>query len=545
MYGLLKSCACRSSRQERDLKRLAYCGTCKALGALFGQKARLLLNSDAAFLAELLLALLPVPESGNSALLSFNCLALPAASQIPVELRISASVNLLLAQFHVLDRIEDSGAPLARCAQRIFSPTFATATDSLIQLGFSVDEAFSWLKVQSQREASAANRTELDPVSGTFHEPELITQSHFEQRLLYYAEATALVTASFFKQAAVVCAIEKADKFYELGCLFGTLVYVLDALEDYERDRLTNSFNAIGVSYGLPDNLPEALEQELHKGILLTVDSICQCLADLALPEAALKQFQQRFRLSTKARLALASKTKKRFKNCRCHHAPAADSTASGSSCFQIARDFSKRMCATRPAGANSLINAFVVAYTFLFALLFPRAAQESRDLRECREMSFNLMVLSSLPARIIEIVLASLGQLWRPAYALQMSNGEPNGDFPGSRGNTSGTPPGSPEAAGESPASRAKRRAFGRSRTYGGTDPNDNCCCNCNFFYWNCDCCDCGNCTDCCGSSSCDCGNCGNCDCNNCDCCKCDCSNCDCCKCDCGNCDCCNCDCK
>jgi hypothetical protein len=46
----------------RRAKRLPYCGTCKTLGTLYGQRSRLLLNHDTVFLAELLMEQSGAPE---------------------------------------------------------------------------------------------------------------------------------------------------------------------------------------------------------------------------------------------------------------------------------------------------------------------------------------------------------------------------------------------------------------------------------------------------------------------------------------------------
>ena len=79
MFGLMK-------RAER----LAYCGSCKTIGALYGQRARLLLNHDMVFLAELLT---DQPEWGP-AHRSFNCMAMPKEHPRALRLRCGAAVVL-------------------------------------------------------------------------------------------------------------------------------------------------------------------------------------------------------------------------------------------------------------------------------------------------------------------------------------------------------------------------------------------------------------------------------------------------------------------
>ncbi|HLM60716.1 MAG TPA: DUF5685 family protein, partial [Pyrinomonadaceae bacterium] len=78
MFGLMRAKKCGTTEAEKHLRRLNYCGTCKTIGALYGQKARLLLNHDTVFLAEILTALRDENiRNWSESYQSFNCLDLP------------------------------------------------------------------------------------------------------------------------------------------------------------------------------------------------------------------------------------------------------------------------------------------------------------------------------------------------------------------------------------------------------------------------------------------------------------------------------------
>ena len=87
----------------RRAQRLPYCGTCKTLGSLYGQRSRLLLNHDTVFLAELLMEQSGQPEWGR-AYRSFNCLTLPKSEgAMPLALQFAATAAVAIAHFHIAD----------------------------------------------------------------------------------------------------------------------------------------------------------------------------------------------------------------------------------------------------------------------------------------------------------------------------------------------------------------------------------------------------------------------------------------------------------
>ena len=90
MFGLMK-------RAER----LPYCGSCKTIGAMYGQRARFLLNHDLVFLAELLMG--EADPEWTPAHRSFNCLSMP--KDHPAALRYAATVAVVLAHFQIEDQI--------------------------------------------------------------------------------------------------------------------------------------------------------------------------------------------------------------------------------------------------------------------------------------------------------------------------------------------------------------------------------------------------------------------------------------------------------
>jgi len=95
MFGLMKSRSCSLTPEQKLNRRLHYCGTCKTMGRLYGQRTRFLLNNDAVFLAELLSAISGAGHAladWDRAYQSYNCLSLPATPEaMPLPLQYAAA----------------------------------------------------------------------------------------------------------------------------------------------------------------------------------------------------------------------------------------------------------------------------------------------------------------------------------------------------------------------------------------------------------------------------------------------------------------------
>lgn len=212
-------------------ERLAYCGSCKTIGAMYGQRARLLLNHDMVFLGELLT---DRPEWGP-AHRSFNCMAMP--KEHPAALRYAATAAVVLAHFQIEDHLVDSGGWRWRALKRFFSPAYRKAARELRRAGFPQDEMTELLATQGAREARAWSIEDV-------------------------AEPTARATELVFSHGG------GDSKLGSIGRRFGTLVYLIDAFEDRERDGKSGDFNAL-LAFPQVDgramilSLVESLEKDL------------------------------------------------------------------------------------------------------------------------------------------------------------------------------------------------------------------------------------------------------------------------------------------
>src|SRR5450631_1747405 len=120
MFGLMRAKKCGMSADEKQSRRLNYCGTCKTIGSVYGAKARLLLNHDIVFLAEVLSSIGGENvHKWQRSYQSFNCLSLPKES-IPASLQWAAAANVILTEFKLADHVADSDGAHYKFARRVF-----------------------------------------------------------------------------------------------------------------------------------------------------------------------------------------------------------------------------------------------------------------------------------------------------------------------------------------------------------------------------------------------------------------------------------------
>ena len=328
-----------------------YCGTCKTIGSRYGQAARLTLNHDTVFLAELLTALSSDLRL-SPAYRSFNCMTLPKrGEEMPAVLRYSAAATLVLTEFKVIDHIEDTGRRRWRAMSRAFSQSFRNARRDLADLGFPVERLHETLRTQSTRERDGTTL-------GEFSAPT--------------AEATAL----FFAHGALVThqAPEAAATLESLGRKFGELVYLLDAFEDYEKDLASGAFNAIRALGGD--------KREVAAQLQSLTEAVREDLQQLPLKPEVAASFAFRLKANLDSKLGLHI--------CQPRMGGAAPSRQHR---WESAMKFARGISSGSPRWRASA----TVAAVALVAYLAPSHSRAATTPSECLSLSFNLMALGSM----------------------------------------------------------------------------------------------------------------------------------------------------
>jgi len=489
MFGLKKPRGCSHSHSAESAahRRLHYCGTCKTMGKLYGQRSRLLLNNDSVFLAELLTALGPDQGSVRSwakPLYSYNCASLPSnEAQMPLALRIASAATLVMSEMKLNDQIEDNPKSGFKLIGKLYSESFCKASAHLKEWGVPMDTLWSWCRAQHEREAevraNGGTRTETDT-------------------LCYLAEPTAEMTGLVFMHAAAAvgaCA-ETRQKMQAVGSRFGALIYLLDAFEDGGKDARRGEFNAFHAALGATgERLSPDLREQAINLIQAAGGDAESAILELPVARRELKVYARRLAANVNYKLGLAE-----AESC-CAPKPAnsAPSTAPRRSRWQRARTTASRLTAqhrTECAGLLGTVKApFVFATVLLAALVFPREAMSASSYQECVGVLFNLMfwgaafnAVLAIPQRLMPTYRTAGG----PSLMSPMDGGIPHSSSGGQQTTVVTT-------------TRVRRRP--------GCCPDCDCCC-----YGCCDACECA----CCTCDACDCGCCA------CEACACDsCSGC------------------
>lgn len=299
MFGLMKPRSCSGEKQLS--RRLNYCGTCKTMGRLYGQKSRFLLNHDTVFLSELLSVISNNVESPNywsKTYHSYNCFSLPQNNEeMPIELQFAATATVILTSYKLADHITDSKHSFWLIFQKLFSKNFRDASKKLREWNFPLEEMDGFLLSQSKREN------------------ESFTLNKSSQEILdYLAEPTAKATALFFEHGAKLVNKPSQEKLmYQIGLHFGTIAYLVDAYEDYKKDLSKGEFNALKVAFNSGKSLSFQEKSSVSQTIWDLAKEINNLLSKLEIDSSWVKYFSKRLEdnLSIKltGKLPVLSKT--------------------------------------------------------------------------------------------------------------------------------------------------------------------------------------------------------------------------------------------
>lgn len=243
MFGYVRPYVPELLVKDNELYRATYCGLCRTMGKTTGKLSKLTLSYDFVFLALLRLAV-----RGEAVEVKLRRCPVHPFKKRPMlevndELVYSARVSTILTRLKLKDNINDSHG-ISRAKAKIaggVSVFFKKTDASLKELEKKTVAAID--------ELTALERTECDSIDKT--------SSTFGTLLANLASH----------------GIEGANAriLYDVGYHLGRLIYVLDAVDDFEKDKKSSSFNVIRNAYGdvldrdIRESLKLSMELELEK----------------------------------------------------------------------------------------------------------------------------------------------------------------------------------------------------------------------------------------------------------------------------------------
>ena len=216
------------------LYKALYCGLCKGIGKACGNAARMGLTYDVAFLSALLHNVAGVDitvEQAHCVQHSIRKRPIACVDELTKEL---GALNTVLLYYKLTDDVEDTGK--GRGTRLWFKKGFKRAKKQYPELVEIIDK---FMKEQSktEKEKVASCDRAADPT------------------------ARMMQTLSDY-----LLKDKKSEATGQLFYLLGKWVYLIDALDDYEKDAKKNRYNPFVLSYGkmTRQELMEKDGEEIH-----------------------------------------------------------------------------------------------------------------------------------------------------------------------------------------------------------------------------------------------------------------------------------------
>ena len=216
---------------------------CKSIGKSFGQIPRFSTNYDTTFLSILISSFLGVePEIKNS-----NCILNPFKKR-PKTINNSLldrvnNANILLVYYKLVDAKEDREGFKMRIAKLFFKRSYKRAVKNAIGIDIIINYRYEGLRALEKE-----NCTNIDKVADCFASmikeiaSSLIVSEAENAVNIKPITATENLTIDpdpFF----VLNPKSSLDEFLSLCYNIGKFVYLIDALDDIEKDKKKNSYN--------------------------------------------------------------------------------------------------------------------------------------------------------------------------------------------------------------------------------------------------------------------------------------------------------------
>lgn len=242
MFGYVRTLRGEMRIREYEYYRACYCGLCRSMGKCTGQCSRMLLSYDFAYLANVRMALCATVPAFKKR----RCIAHPLKRRVMMErneqLDFCAAASAILAFEKCRDNVADErgfARLRARLACLFLKGAYKRAKKRLPALADGVHTHLARLAALEKEKTASVDR-----VAAVF------------------GDLLADVTSHGLSGANAVIA-------RKIGFETGRFIYILDALDDLEKDVRKGRYNPIALVYG--DTLGDEDKAGLKDALLCTL----------------------------------------------------------------------------------------------------------------------------------------------------------------------------------------------------------------------------------------------------------------------------------
>lgn len=220
MFGYVRTDTPYLYIKDETLYKAMYCGVCKGIGEVCGQAARMGLTYDVTFLSVLLHNIASIDVKIEKQHCLTHCIRSRQMANVDELTRRLGALNTILAYYKYTDDIADGDK--GRGKRLWFKRGFSLARRKYPEIERIVRKNLA--------EQAVAEKAKTDSVDRA-------------------ADATAKMMAEFSDYALG----EKATPYTKnLFYAIGKWIYLIDALDDYDKDKKKGAYNPFLLAYGAP-----------------------------------------------------------------------------------------------------------------------------------------------------------------------------------------------------------------------------------------------------------------------------------------------------
>eukprot|EP01006_Ploeotia_vitrea_P062988 TRINITY_DN84750_c0_g1_i2.p1 TRINITY_DN84750_c0_g1~~TRINITY_DN84750_c0_g1_i2.p1 ORF type:complete len:607 (-),score=34.88 TRINITY_DN84750_c0_g1_i2:1046-2866(-) len=286
MFGFLLSPSCKGCKVQRSVYSQVFCGVSNALRTNYGLVSRWLVNRDATFLALLTLSQM---KDQPKTIMTTCCNPFAKKRKIvttdQIATNFAAAVTVCGLQQKIHDDIVDEQKNTTkrwrmRGLHKILQGKFSSAQQTLLSTSFPVQQVMEVLATQHNREnnfrhaiinlkqqITTTSEQQHPPDDEDEQQPTPAAATKLRSLLLSVCHPTAEAFSAILAHTARLADATETNSsvLVSLGHHLGIVVYLFDALEDYNKDRMNGAFNPLLLAV---THTPTQLIQNELKNIL-------------------------------------------------------------------------------------------------------------------------------------------------------------------------------------------------------------------------------------------------------------------------------------